>query len=164
MGLVRRWHITPWNIAELFPLLDMYTFRKLQLHWARCQNKPTTLSIFPCNSCLLKIGFCITWFQEILKEQSFSATSLDLFFFKWVSKAFGCSSWCASQLSLSKKPKDPFVLIYHLLMLLEIRLHNGFVKATIMLLLENLCKINITISFFPFLCCSIYSESFMHHI
>lgn len=86
MGSVRRWHITPCNIAELFSLLDMFTFRKLQRHWARCQNNPTTLSIFPCDSCVLKIGFCITWFQEILKEQSFSATSLDIFFFKWVSK------------------------------------------------------------------------------
>lgn len=34
-------------------------------------------------------------------------------------------------------------------MLLEIRLYNGFVKATIMLLLENPCKINITLSFPP---------------
>lgn len=158
-----RQHMTPWNIGEFFPLLDMLRFGKLQLCWTRTQNNATSLSIFPSNSYLLKIAFWITWFQEILKELCFPANTSDIFFFKWVSKAFGGSSRCGSQLSLSKKEKDPFVLACRLFTLLEIRLHNGFVKENISLL-WNPCKINMTLSFSPFLCCSIYSESFMHHI
>lgn len=75
------WFIIPWDTAELFALLGMFRFRKLQLCWARCQYDLNTPSIFPSNWCLMKTAFCTTWFQQILKEQRFQ------FIFKWVSKA-----------------------------------------------------------------------------
>lgn len=54
-------------------------------------------------------------------------------------------------------------------MLVEIRLHNGYVKAIIMLLLENPCKTNIVLSppffvavYIQNLSCIVYNISFFN--
>lgn len=87
-------------ILQNYLLYNHVQIQKTTSLLSQRSERPNHSLHFPQHLSILKIAFCITWFQEILEEQRLSA--LDIFSFKCVSKAFGGSSKCASWLFLSK--------------------------------------------------------------